>query len=121
MAKKKKKKPSNQLGSGATLYRELAFFAETRRKELVSQLQPVISLMDSYGSLVARAVFALGTVPPKSRQDVVVRDLIADVFDFLYEWRRPLFEGRFHVAFPLARRAYESLSLLVPCNIVSFV
>ncbi|MGA2403134.1 MAG: hypothetical protein ABSG91_15750, partial [Syntrophobacteraceae bacterium] len=101
----------NQLESGASLYRELAFFAESRRKDLLSQLQPVVSITDSYGSLIARAVFALGKVPPKSRQDAVVRDLIADVFDFLYEWRRPLFEGRFHVAFPLARRAYESLSL----------
>lgn len=75
----------------------------------------MISLTDSYGSLVARAVFALGTVPPKSRHDVVVRDLIVDVFDFLYEWPRPLLEGRLHVAFPLARRAYESLSLLAAC------
>jgi hypothetical protein len=103
------------LESGAKLYRKLTFFSETRKQELLSQLQPVISLADSYGSLVARAIFALGTVPPKSRQDVVVRDLVADVFDFLYEWPRPLLEGRPNVAFPLARRAYESLSLLAAC------
>jgi hypothetical protein len=65
----------NQLNPGAELFRKLSFYAETRRKELVSQLQPVIDLVDSYGSLVARAVFALGKVPPKSRQEVVVRDL----------------------------------------------
>lgn len=105
----------NQLNPGVELFRKLSFYAETRRKELVSQLQPVIDLVDSYGSLVARAVFALGKVPPKSRQEVVVRDLIADVFDFLYEWPRPLFEGRLDVAFPLARCAYESLSLLSAC------
>jgi hypothetical protein len=105
----------NRLKQGVELFRKLSFYAETRRKELVSQLQPVIDLADSYGSLVARAVFALGKVPPKSRQEVVVRDLIADVFDFLYEWPRPLFEGRLHVAFPLARRVYESLSLLSAC------
>ena len=77
--------------------------------------QPVLDLAASYGSLVSRCVAAFGSVPPKSRSDVVIRDLIADVFDFLYEWGRPLFEGRVHVAFPLARRAYESLSLLSVC------
>jgi len=57
----------------------------------------------------------LGSRPPESRQESIVRDLTADVFDFLYEWPRPLFEGRLHVAFPLGRRAYESLSLLSAC------
>lgn len=111
-------KPDQHLddsGSEADLYRKLKSFADLRRKELTGQLQPVLDLADAYGSLIARAVAALGSTPPKSRQDSVVRDLIADVFDFLYEWPRPLFEGRLHVAFPLARRAYESLSLLSAC------
>lgn len=103
------------LESGEQLYRRLADFAETRPKEHLRQLQPVLDLAASYGSLVSRAVVALGSVPPKSRPDVVIRDLIADVFEFLYEWPKPLFEGRPHVAFPLARRAYESLSLLSAC------
>lgn len=101
--------------SGEQFYRQLPEFAAIRHKELASLLQPVLDLAASYGSLVSRSVAALGSVPPKSRADVVVRDLIADVFDFLYEWPRPLFEGRVHVAFPLARRAYESLSLLSAC------
>jgi hypothetical protein len=78
-------------------------------------LQPVLDLADAYGSLIARATLALGSTPPTSQQERVVRDLMADVFDFLYEWPRPLFEGRMHVAFPLGRRAYESLSLLSAC------
>ncbi len=102
-------------GSGADLYRKLKGFADRRRRELTTQLQPVLDLADAYGALIARAVVALSSTPPKSRHDTVVRDLIADVFDFLYEWPRPLFEGRLHVAFPLARRAYESLSLLSAC------
>jgi hypothetical protein len=40
---------------------------------------------------------------------------MVDVFDFLWEWRRPLLEGRIQVAYPLARRSYESLSLLSIC------
>ena len=99
----------------ADLYQDLERWAAIRREELVAQLGPVLQVTAAYGSLVVRAVCALGTVPPKSRHDSVVRDLVADVFDFLYEWPRPLFEGRLHVAFPLARRAYESLSLLSVC------
>ena len=101
--------------SGEQFYRRLPEFAEMRHQELTRMLQPVLDLAASYGSLVSRSVAALGSVPPQGRSDVVVRDLIADVFDFLYEWPRPLFEGRVHVAFPLARRAYESLSLLSVC------
>lgn len=102
-------------GSGADLYKKLPGLAEPRRRELSAMLQPVLDLGDAYGALVARAVKALGSTPPTDRHDSIVRDLIADVFDFLYEWPRPLFEGRPHVAFPLARRAYESLSLLSAC------
>lgn len=86
-----------------------------RSAELQRSLQPVVALIDAYGKLVSRVVVALGSSKPESRQASIVRDLIADVFDFLYEWRRPLFEGRAHVAFPLGRRAYESLSLLSVC------
>ena len=106
---------SDEPGSGADLYRKLKDCADLRRREITAQLQPVLDLADAYGALIARAVLALGSTPPKSRQESVVRDLIADVFDFLYEWPRPLFEGRLQVAFPLARRAYESLSLLSAC------
>ncbi|MBN1459025.1 MAG: hypothetical protein JXA57_05780, partial [Armatimonadetes bacterium] len=102
-------------GSGAELYRKLGEFAELRRNELSAQLKPVCELAHAYGALLSRAVVALGAMPPASLQERVVRDLTADVFDFLYEWPRPLFEGRPHVAFPIARRAYESLSLLSAC------
>ena len=98
------------------MYGQLHEFAETRRSELTKRLHPTLEIADAYGVLVSRAVVALGEKAPASRQEVVVRDLIADVFDFLYEWPRPLFEGRLHVAFPLGRRAYESLSLLSACH-----
>lgn len=101
---------------GEEQYRKLEEYADLRRSELTERLSPVVELADAYGILVSRAVIALGDVPPASRQETVLRDLIADVFDFLYEWPRPLFEGRLQVAFPLGRRAYESLSLLSACN-----
>lgn len=101
--------------SSDDMYGQLAMFAAIRKNELTGCLQPVLDLADSYGSLVSRGVVALGTTPALSRQDAVVRDLIGDVFDFLYEWPRPVFEGRTQVAYPVARRAYESLSLLSAC------
>lgn len=99
-------------GDGRDLYAKLPDFATQRADELGKMLVPFVEFTDAYGSLVSRAVLALGAVPPSTRQDVGVRDLMADAFDFLYECRRPLLEGRAHVAFPLSRRAYETLSLL---------
>ena len=56
-------------------------------------------------------------MPPASARDAAARDLIADVFDFLYEARALIVKGKLEVAYPLARRAYESLSLLVACTL----
>jgi hypothetical protein len=60
-------------------------------------------------------VLVLGKTPPASPRDAAARDLIADVFDFLYEARALIIKGKLEVAYPLARRAYESMSLLVAC------
>jgi len=61
----------------------------------------------------------LGEQEPESVQDAVVRDLMADVFDFLFESRLFILKGQTLVAFPLARRAYESMSLLHWCALDS--
>ena len=42
---------------------------------------------------------------------------MADVFDFLYEARTLIIRGKLEIAYPLARRAYESLSLMVACHL----
>ena len=47
--------------------------------------------------------------------DAALRDLIADVFDFLYEARVSIIKSKLETAYPLSRRAYESLSLMVAC------
>lgn len=105
----------SELPSGEELFRMLPSMAEQRREHLTGRLEPMIALSDSYGLLVSRAVRVMGLVAPPSRQECVVRDLIADTFDFLYEWPRPLLEGRVNVAWPLGRRAFESLSLACAC------
>jgi len=114
MASNKKNITKDSL-DGAISYEQLSDFAEARDRELTEMYSSVIELTDRYGKLICRVTNVLGKNKPKSIQDSVVRDLMADVFDFLREWRRPLFEGRLQVAYPLARRAYESLSLLGIC------
>ncbi len=96
-------------------YAMLKEYSDIRRKELSAMFSSLIEITDKYGSLICRVTRILSSTPPKSVQDTVVRDLMADVFDFLWEWRRPLLEGRDQVAYPLARRVYESLSLLSIC------
>ena len=95
------------------IYAELALYAETRSKELTPLLGSYIDITDRYGEVICGIVDALGKTPPTSARDAAARDLIADVFDFLYEARPLIIKGKLEVAYPLARRAYESLSLLV--------
>lgn len=95
------------------IYAELALYAETRSKELTPLLGSYIDITDRYGEVICGIVDALGKTPPTSARDAAARDLIADVFDFLYEARPLIIKGKLEVAYPLARRAYKSLSLLV--------
>jgi hypothetical protein len=109
------KKDGEGSKAGGKDYAKLSEYSDHRRQELSKMFSPVVEVTDRYGGLICRVTNALGGSPPTSTQDVVVRDLMADVFDFLWEWRRPLLEGRLQVAYPLARRSYESLSLLSIC------
>jgi hypothetical protein len=96
-------------------YADLPRYAEMRSKELSALLAPYIGITDRYGEILCSIVAILGKTPPASPRDAAARDLIADVFDFLYEARVQIIKGKLEVAYPLARRAYESLSLLVAC------
>lgn len=100
---------------GSQEYARLAEYAAKRSEELASMLQPYIEATDKYGRLISRLCLILGDLEPKSVQDSVVRDLTADVADFLLESRPFLLRGNTLLAFPLARRAYESMSLLHLC------
>ena len=93
--------------NGKTAYADLPRYAESRSNELAPMLAPYIELTDRYGEVLCGMVTALGKTPPASPRDAAVRDLIADVFDFLYEARPLIIEGKLEVAYPLTRRAYE--------------
>jgi hypothetical protein len=99
-----------------TQYAALAGFAEMRRRELIPLLEPYTRAADRYGELVCRIVLILGQVPPKTILDSMTRDLAADVFDFLHEARTLIEKGMPHLAYPMARRAFESLCLVVASN-----
>lgn len=98
-------------------YAKLEQYAALRTRELSEILQPYIEVTDRYGALICRVTLALGSTPPRSTLDATLRDLMADVFDFLYESRPLIIKGKLEIAYPLARRAYESLSLMVACHL----
>lgn len=97
-------------------YDQLKEYAEDRTKSLSSMLAEYISVTDEYGKLFCRITSLFGTISPKNESEATARDLLADIFDFTYETRPFLLKGKPEIAFPLARRAYESLSLLVACH-----
>ena len=99
-----------------TPYSHLPRYAEIRSNELAPMLTPYVDITDRYGEFLCRVVAVLGKTSPASLRDVAARDLIADVFDFLYEARALISKGMVDVAYPLARRAFESLSLFVACT-----
>ena len=98
-------------------YRLLGHYSETRTKQMTAMFLPFIDITDRYGLLLSRVTLILGNIEPKDTRDIVLRDLMADVFDCLYESRAHVMSGRLNVAFPVVRRAFESLSLLNLCAI----
>jgi len=100
---------------GEAEYDRLHGYAAKRYGELSGMLQPYLDVTDQYGKLICRLTLLLGTTAPADIQDSSIRDLLADVFDFLMESRKPILESKIHMAFPLLRRAFESLSLLSLC------
>jgi hypothetical protein len=97
-------------------YRELHIYSRRRRKELSGMLGAYLSVTDDYAGLICGTVEVLGKSPPRNETDRAIRDLLADVFDALYESRRLIIESKLMMAYPLLRRAYESLSLMVACH-----
>lgn len=93
-------------------YQNIKKIEELRYKEISEMVHPFLSMTDGYGAFISDIVEILGQTPPKSVQDKVVRDLTADIFDFLFEAHRLVITGKIAVAFPLARRAFESTCLL---------
>jgi hypothetical protein len=105
------------VNEGKVEYKRLPEYFAMRKRELGGMVEPYIDVTDAYGELICSLVLTLGEKGPNDTQDEVCRDLLADVFDFLYDARRAILESQFSVAFPLLRRAFESTSLLAACAV----
>jgi hypothetical protein len=97
---------------GAEEYHRLKEYAGTRLSELGKIFQDEIKVLVEYEELICRATVILGSCPPRDIADRSIRDLFADIFDFLYISRRLILESYVTTAFPLLRRAFESNSLM---------
>lgn len=93
-------------------YKKLEEYSQHRSRELAAMSAPYIECTDTYGQYVCRLTNVLGRIEPGTVQDKAIRDLMADVFDMLYESRIIILKSKLEVAYPLIRRAYESLSLM---------
>jgi hypothetical protein len=102
---------------GRRVYVELSEHAAVRTKVLSTMLEPLTTIIDRYGELICQVTLILGKTPPASGRDAAIRDPMADVFDFLMETRPLISKGKVAIAYPLARRAYESLSLMIACHL----
>ena len=105
------------IDEGRRIYEELSKYAALRTNELSPLLEPFTLVTDHFGALICEITLILGKTPPSSKHDAAIRDLMADVFDFLVEARPLITKGKLEIAYPLARRAYESLSLMVACHL----
>jgi len=85
---------------------------ETERRSSIEEIFiDEFAFIDDCLALAARQVEILGDIRPANIEDVAIRDLSCDAFEFLYEARRVIAENRPSVVFPLMRRAFESVSL----------
>jgi len=107
--------PKKEPRTPREFYSTLPEYEASRFKELSQMLAPYVEITDDYRELICRVILILGRVSPVDIRDKVVRDLTADVFDFMYESRNLVLRNKCEPAYLLMRRAYESLSLLTLC------
>ncbi len=98
---------------GNAEYKMLPNYSNKRKSELSNIFINEVNLLNEYEELLCRLTIVLGHTTPKGITDKSIRDILADIFDFLYISRRLIFQNYGSVAFPLLRRAFESISLMV--------
>ena len=97
-------------------YCDLVQIEAERRRVIEEIFTEEFAFVDDCLGLAAKQVEALGDIPPSSVEDVAMRDLSCDAFEFLYEARKAIADNRPSVVFPMMRRAFESISL---CHLFS--
>ena len=92
-------------------YCELAQVEADRRRAIEEVFADEFAFIDDCLALAAKQVETLGDCHPSGVEDVAMRDLSCDAFEFLYEARRAVAENRPSVVFPAMRRAFETIGL----------
>jgi hypothetical protein len=77
----------NYLLEGEKLFALLTRYAATRNADLSEMLKRYVDVTDGFATLICALTCMLSDQATKGGQDRVVRDLMADAFDFLYEAR----------------------------------
>ncbi len=95
-------------------FSELAGIEADRRVVIEEMFEHEFGFIDDCLALAAKQVEILGSIRPTSVEDVSMRDLGCDAFEFLYGARGAIASNRSSVAFPVMRRAFESVTL---CNL----
>ncbi len=95
------------------LYQSFDDYEKFRTEELKKILKPYIDVTNEYGKILSRICLLIGHIKPKDKYEKTQRDLFADVFDHLYETRNFIINGKYYIAYPLARKAFESLTLKI--------
>jgi hypothetical protein len=80
-------------------------------------LKPYFEVVNDYGRLFSRIHYITGFIKPKNEIDTIQRDLSSDAFDFLNETKYLIKRGQFNITYPIARRAFESITLMVAFNL----
>lgn len=76
-------------------------------------LKPYFEVVNDYGQLFSRLHFITGFIQPKNEFDSIQRNLCSDAFDFLNESKYLIKRGQFDITYPIARRAFETITLMI--------
>lgn len=76
-------------------------------------LEPYFEVVNDYGQLFSRIHYITGFVEPKDDLETIQRNLTADAFDFLNETKYLIKRGQFDITYPIARRAFETITLMI--------
>jgi len=76
-------------------------------------LKPYFEVVNDYGQLFSRIHYITGFIEPKNEIESIQRDLGSDAFDFLNETKYLIKRGQFDITYPIARRAFETITLMI--------
>lgn len=96
----------------AACHRDMDTISLEKETALSETFKAYVRIFSRYEALACQLTLQLGDHPPASEVDRACRDLFADTFDSLYVARRLVLRHYASSAFPLIRRAFETICLM---------